>query len=118
MASGACACTIERRPCALASPHAASSCSCDSVGTPPSRMLAEAKIFTRSAPSALNFRTAARISSGVIFGLAIWPSELSRRGPGSTPRAIAVRNALSDAAPTLCTVVNPAIIVTHAFSAA
>ena len=40
-----------RSPCARASPHAASTCSCDSVGTPPSRMLADAKILIRSAPS-------------------------------------------------------------------
>ena len=91
---GLCACTIDRRPCDLASPHAASTCSCDSVGTPPSRMLAEAKIFTRSAPSAFSFRTSARISSGVSLGLLIWPSELSSRGPGSTPRAIASRSDL------------------------
>ncbi len=39
------------------------------------------------------------------------------RGPGNTPRAIASRSGLSEAAPTLCTVVKPAISVTHAFSA-
>ena len=80
-------------------------------------MLADAKILMRSAPSAFILRTAARISSGVIFGFAICPSELSSRGPGSTPRAIASRRGLSDAAPTLWMVVKPAIIVTQAFSA-
>jgi hypothetical protein len=75
-------------------------------------MLAEAKIFTRSAPSALRSRTCSRICSGVSFGLLIWPSDDSKRGPGSTPRAIASRSALSRGEPTLCTVVNPAISVT------
>ena len=51
----------ERRPCARASPHAASSCSCDSVGVPPSRMLADAKILIRSAPSAFFLRMSSRI---------------------------------------------------------
>ena len=31
------------------------------------------------------------------------------RGPGRTPRLMASRSGLSDAAPTLCTVVNPAM---------
>ena len=106
-----------RSPCARASPHAASSCSCESVGTPPSRMLADAKILIRSAPAAFFWRMSARMSSGVIFGFDTWPSELRMRGPGSTPRAIASRRGLSDIAPTLCTVVKPAISVTNAFSA-
>jgi hypothetical protein len=40
------------------------------------------------------------------------------RGPGSTPFAIASRSGISFGAPTLCTVVKPAIRVTHAFDAA
>jgi hypothetical protein len=115
--SGLCAWTSVRSPCAFASPHAASICSCDMVGAPPSRMLAEAKILIRSAPSAFFFRMSARMSSTVILGLETCPSEVSSRGPGRTPRAMASRNGLSDVAPTLWTVVNPAISVTYAFSA-
>ena len=40
------------------------------------------------------------------------------RGPGSTPRLMASRRSLSLSAPALCTVVNPLISVTQAFSAA
>ncbi len=87
------------------------------VGAPPSRMLAEAKILITSAPSAFFFLTSARISSTVMLGLEIWPSEVSRRGPGITPRASASRSGLSDIAPRLWTVVKPAINVVKAFSA-
>ena len=38
---------------------------------------------------------ASRISSGVSLALAIWPSDVSTRGPGRTPRAMASRSALS-----------------------
>ena len=79
---------------------------------PPSRMLAEAKILIRSAPSAFFLRMSSRICSGVHFAFAIEPSDVRMRGPGSTPRLIASRSGLSDAAPTLCTVVKPAISVT------
>src|SRR5438105_11271608 len=40
------------------------------------------------------------------------------RGPGSEPFAIASRKGTSLGEPTLCTVVKPAISVTHAFAAA
>ncbi len=80
-------------------------------------MLADAKILIRSAPSALNARTRSRICSVVHFALPIDPIEVRMRGPGSTPRLIASRNGLSEAAPTLCTVVKPFINVTYAFSA-
>ena len=56
-ASALWACTIERSPCALASPHAACSCSSVIVGAPPSRMLFDAKILMKSAPSAFCFTT-------------------------------------------------------------
>ena len=46
-----------------------------------------------------------------LASLPIEPSEVRMRGPGSTPRAIASRTGLSEAAPTLCTVVKPAINV-------
>src|SRR5947199_4510763 len=63
--SALCAWIIARRPCARASPQAASSCSCEKVGVPPSRMLRDAKILMRSAPSDFFFRTYSRSCSGV-----------------------------------------------------
>jgi hypothetical protein len=74
-----------RKPCALASPHAASICSTVAVILPPSRMLAVANSFTRSAPSAFSFCTIARICSGVPEVSVIWRSEVRMRGPGIAP---------------------------------
>ena len=80
-------------------------------------MLFDANIFTRSAPSAFILRTNARIASGVpVFSLT-GRIDVSSRGPGTTPRAIAARRSTSDGEPMLCTVVKPAISVTYAFSA-
>src|SRR5881409_3305893 len=95
----------------------ASSCSWERVGPPPSLMLAYAKILIRSAPSAFLRRTYSRSCCGVSRSSVIWSSEVRILGPGSTPRAIACRRGLSEGLPTLCTVVNPAINVTYAFSA-
>jgi hypothetical protein len=109
---GLCACTHERNPSALAASHAAWICSSVIVWPPPSRLLFEANIFTRSAPSAFTLRTKARIASGVpVFSLT-GLIEVSRRGPGRMPRAIAARRSTSEGEPMLCTVVKPDISVT------
>ena len=83
-------------------------------------MLCDAKILITSAPAAFCFRTNERISSGVpVFSPC--PNSGSTavriRGPASIPFAIASLSGISFAAPGLCTVVNPAISVTHAFDA-
>ncbi len=106
-----------RMPRVFASPQTARSCSSVIVCLPPSRMLAEAKILTTSAPSCLSWRTSARISSGVPLRSLICRIDVRIRGPGRAPRAIASRNSTSLADPGLWMVVKPAIKVTKAFSA-
>ena len=115
---GLCACTHDRNPTALASPHAAWICSSVIVCVPPSRLLFDANSFTRSAPSALSFcgRTRGSASGVPVFSL-IGRIDVSRRGPGRTPRAIAARTSTSSGEPRLCTVVKPAASVVYAFSA-
>jgi hypothetical protein len=88
-------------PIVLASPHAACSCSSVIVCLPPSRMLADAKIFTTSAPSVLSWRTFSRISAGVPLRSFSCRIEVRMRGPGMTPRAIASRRSTSLAEPGL-----------------
>jgi hypothetical protein len=74
-----------RKPCALASPQAALIWSTVAVILPPSRMLAVANSFTRSAPSALYWSTRLRICSGVPEFSVIWCSDVRMRGPGMAP---------------------------------
>src|SRR4051812_5526523 len=88
MLSALCACTRVRRPRLFASPHIASSCSWDSVGAPPSRMLCDAKILMKSAPSAFRRRTISRSVSGVRRGLLIGCSDVRILGPGIAPDAM------------------------------
>ena len=107
-----------RSPTACASVHTASSCPGVITSPPPSRMLAEANTLTTSAPSSFRRRTNARISSGDPVPARTARSEVSTRGPGRTPRAMASRRSRSAGLPRLCTVVKPAIRVAQAFSAA
>src|ERR1039458_10481465 len=81
-------------------------------------MLLEAKTLIKSAPSAATLRTYSWICSGVSRASFSGRSAVRIRGPGSTPRLIALRASPSIGLPTLCTVVNPAISVTYAFSSA
>ncbi len=113
---GLCAWTQVRSPAALAASQAAWICSSVIVCPPPSRLLFDANSFTRSAPSAFILRTNARIASGVPLFSVTGVIEVSSRGPGTMPRAIAARRSTSDGEPMLCTVVKPDINVTYAFS--
>src|SRR5229473_8473980 len=108
-----------RNPCFFASSQAASNCSCESVIPPPCRMLCDAKILIKSAPASFCFSTNARISSGVpVFSPCpnSGSTAVRMRGPGSMPFAMASRSVVGE--PMSCTVVKPAIRVTHALEAA
>ena len=110
--------TRVRRPRSFAAPQAASSCSCESVGPPPSRLLSEAKILMASAPASARRCTSAAISSGPPVPALSEPSDVMIRGPGTMPRFTASRTGPSTAAPRLCTVVKPASSIRMPFSRA
>ena len=81
-------------------------------------MLAEAKILITSAPAAATSSTCARISAGPPVPSITGRTEVSTRGPGREPLAMALRSGMSSEPPTLCTVVTPLRSMFHAFSAA
>ena len=99
------ACTQLRFPRRRASVQAAVICARESVCPPPSRMLFDAKILITSAPRAACWRTHSRICAGLRLVSLNEPNDVRRRGPLTSPLAIATRRALSEGDPRLCTVV-------------